>query len=183
MQLKRFIALSPDPVSTRVARWFLFRPKIPIWVYFAGSWNRKCCYIFWSFGIFYDHWVYIMAFTYFIVIFFPALVYRTKKNLATLVSTSRGFQQVVRKTLHTYSEDPHAIRSTPVSALCLALCSVCPFVTHLCVSVSFSISPFVTHLCVSALLSVCPSVAQLSLYDSSLSLHLSVSPHPLGRRC
>jgi hypothetical protein len=57
-------------IWTRVARWFLFRPKIPIWVYFGGSWNRKCCYIFWSFGIFYDHWVYIMAFAHFIVIWY-----------------------------------------------------------------------------------------------------------------
>jgi hypothetical protein len=27
-----------------VARWFIFIPKIPIWVYFGGPWNGKCWY-------------------------------------------------------------------------------------------------------------------------------------------
>jgi hypothetical protein len=30
---------------TRVARWFVFKPKIPSLVKFGGPWNRKCCYI------------------------------------------------------------------------------------------------------------------------------------------
>jgi hypothetical protein len=42
----------------RVARWFLLRPNIPIWEYFGGHCNGNCCYIFWSFGLFYEHWVY-----------------------------------------------------------------------------------------------------------------------------
>jgi hypothetical protein len=46
---------------TRVARWFLLRPKIPIWVYSGGPLNGKCCYIFWSFVILYDNWVYFMS--------------------------------------------------------------------------------------------------------------------------
>jgi hypothetical protein len=34
----------------RAARWFLlFRPKVPIWEYYGGPWNGKCCSIFWSF--------------------------------------------------------------------------------------------------------------------------------------
>jgi hypothetical protein len=37
----------------RVARWFVFQPKIPIWVNFGGPKNRKCWYILRSFGIFY----------------------------------------------------------------------------------------------------------------------------------
>jgi hypothetical protein len=41
-------------IYTRDARWFIFMPKIPIWVYFGGSWNGKCWYILWQFGIFYD---------------------------------------------------------------------------------------------------------------------------------
>jgi hypothetical protein len=51
-------------VGTRVARWFLFRPKIPIWIYFGGPWNGKCCYIVWSYIhiLFYNHWVYFMGF-------------------------------------------------------------------------------------------------------------------------
>jgi hypothetical protein len=32
-------------LRNRVARWFLFSPKLPIWVYFGGPWNGKC-YIF-----------------------------------------------------------------------------------------------------------------------------------------
>jgi hypothetical protein len=32
----------------RVARWFIFKPKIPIWVNFGGPWKE-------SVGIFYDH--------------------------------------------------------------------------------------------------------------------------------
>jgi hypothetical protein len=43
------------PVPVRVARWFHFRPKMPVWVYFGGPWNGKCCNIYRSFGIFYDH--------------------------------------------------------------------------------------------------------------------------------
>jgi hypothetical protein len=29
----------------RVARWFVFKPKILILVKFGGPWNGKCCYI------------------------------------------------------------------------------------------------------------------------------------------
>jgi hypothetical protein len=32
-------------ISSRVARWFVFKPKIPIWVNFGGPCNGKCCYI------------------------------------------------------------------------------------------------------------------------------------------
>jgi hypothetical protein len=28
-------------IGTRVARWFVFKPKIPILVKFRGRWNRK----------------------------------------------------------------------------------------------------------------------------------------------
>jgi hypothetical protein len=54
----------------RVARWFTFKSKIPIWVNFGGPWIGKCWYIFavWNilrtFGIFYDrlvHFVLISA--------------------------------------------------------------------------------------------------------------------------
>jgi hypothetical protein len=43
------------PLLIRVARWFYFRPKNPDSDIFGGPWNEKCCYIFWSFGIFYNH--------------------------------------------------------------------------------------------------------------------------------
>jgi hypothetical protein len=35
---------------SRVARWFIFKPKIQIWVNFLGLWNGKCLYVYWSFG-------------------------------------------------------------------------------------------------------------------------------------
>jgi hypothetical protein len=28
-----------------VARWFIFKPEIPIRVKFGGPWNGKCCYV------------------------------------------------------------------------------------------------------------------------------------------
>jgi hypothetical protein len=48
-------------VETRVARWFVFKPKIPIWVNFGGSCNGSCWYILWPFGLFYGHLVYFVA--------------------------------------------------------------------------------------------------------------------------
>jgi hypothetical protein len=58
--------------------------KIPI---FGAPWNGECCNIFWTFVIFYNHWVYLKAFGSFLVIwyiFVHALVYCTKTNLADL---------------------------------------------------------------------------------------------------
>jgi hypothetical protein len=51
----------PKCCPTRVARWFILKPKIHIWVQFGGPWNGKCwCMyfitkynIFPSFGIIY----------------------------------------------------------------------------------------------------------------------------------
>jgi hypothetical protein len=28
-----------------VARWFIFMPKVPIWVHYGGNWYAKCWYI------------------------------------------------------------------------------------------------------------------------------------------
>jgi hypothetical protein len=42
-------------LSSRVARWYIFKPKIPIWVNFGGSCNWGCWYISWPFGIFCGH--------------------------------------------------------------------------------------------------------------------------------
>jgi hypothetical protein len=39
-------------VSHRVARWYIFKPKIPTWVNFGGPWNGKGWYILWPFGIY-----------------------------------------------------------------------------------------------------------------------------------
>jgi hypothetical protein len=72
---------------SRVARWFIFVPKIPIWVNFRRALHWKMFIYFktvWSyfqtFGIFYDHLVHFV----FIGYIFPVLVTCTKKNLATL---------------------------------------------------------------------------------------------------
>jgi hypothetical protein len=80
-------AFSSNLVIGRVARWFLFRPKIPIWVYFGGSWNRKC-YILVIWNILTNGYIYFMGINLFcshLVYFSTGLVYRTNKNLATLV--------------------------------------------------------------------------------------------------
>jgi hypothetical protein len=48
-------------VSDRVARWFLFRPKLPIWVCFGEPWSEECCYVLGPLGTFYSHNVYLMG--------------------------------------------------------------------------------------------------------------------------
>jgi hypothetical protein len=71
---------------TSVARWFIFKPKIPILVNIGGSCNGRYRYILWSFGRFCHNLVYFVA-IWFILwsfgIFFPVLVCWTKKNLVT----------------------------------------------------------------------------------------------------
>jgi hypothetical protein len=55
-----FLAAEKKPRSrlwTRVARWFVFKPKIQIWVNFGEPWNGKCCYILRPFGKSYGHLV------------------------------------------------------------------------------------------------------------------------------
>jgi hypothetical protein len=44
-------------VQGRVARWFIFKPKIQIWVKFLGPWNGKCCNVLCPFGILFGHLV------------------------------------------------------------------------------------------------------------------------------
>jgi hypothetical protein len=48
----------------RVARWHIFKPKIPTWVNFGRSCNGRCWYILWPFGLFYCHLVYIVSIWY-----------------------------------------------------------------------------------------------------------------------
>jgi hypothetical protein len=38
------------PLETGFARWFIFIPKILVWVYFGGPWNGKCWHILWQIG-------------------------------------------------------------------------------------------------------------------------------------
>jgi hypothetical protein len=77
------------PVMSWVARWYIFKPKIPVWVNFGGPRNGKgwCRYsmpiwnMLWPFHILYEHLVLKLRFG----IFFPTLVFCVKKNLETLV--------------------------------------------------------------------------------------------------
>jgi hypothetical protein len=48
----------------RVARWFLFKPKILIWVNFGGPQIGNFLYILWPFGLFYRHLGYFMIIWY-----------------------------------------------------------------------------------------------------------------------
>jgi hypothetical protein len=54
-----------DVVSIcRVARWFVFKPKIQIWVNFGGSWNGRCWYVLWTLRPFYSLLLYFMDILY-----------------------------------------------------------------------------------------------------------------------
>jgi hypothetical protein len=48
----------------RVARWFVFIPKIQIWVNFGGSCTGRCWYILWTLGPFYILLLYFMEIWY-----------------------------------------------------------------------------------------------------------------------
>jgi hypothetical protein len=53
-------------LGIRVARWFVFKQKIQIWVNFVGALEWKALVWFlWSFGIFYGHLLYFMAIWFF----------------------------------------------------------------------------------------------------------------------
>jgi hypothetical protein len=62
-----------------VARWYIFKPKIPIWVNFGGPLNGKCWFILRPFGIFnarplgkfYGHLVYFTAMSNILIYLHP----------------------------------------------------------------------------------------------------------------
>jgi hypothetical protein len=43
--------LAWDKVGSRVARWYIFRPKIVIWINFGGPCNGRCYYILLVYGL------------------------------------------------------------------------------------------------------------------------------------
>jgi hypothetical protein len=49
---------------SRVARLYIFKPKIPIWVFFGGLWESQCWYTLWPFGIFNNCLVCFVAIRY-----------------------------------------------------------------------------------------------------------------------
>jgi hypothetical protein len=48
----------------KVARWFVFKPKIQIWVNFGGCCTGRCWYILWTLGPFYSLLSYFMDIWY-----------------------------------------------------------------------------------------------------------------------
>jgi hypothetical protein len=90
-------------LQRRVARWHIFKPKIPILVNFGGYCNGSCWFDFmaiWStvgsFGIFYGHLVYFMSIWYILWsfgTFCGNLVNFPKKNLATLLQRAKCLRQ------------------------------------------------------------------------------------------
>jgi hypothetical protein len=84
--------------ESRVARWHIFKTKIPIWVNFGGSCNGRCWYIICLFCLFYGYlvnfvaiWYILWQFSIFKVIWYGSfpLFGCTKKNLATLRESQR----------------------------------------------------------------------------------------------
>jgi hypothetical protein len=47
------IILLSVQVGSRVARWYISKPKLPNLGKFGGPWNGKSCYVLWPFGIHY----------------------------------------------------------------------------------------------------------------------------------
>jgi DNA integrity scanning protein DisA with diadenylate cyclase activity len=91
--LNRYISCGPEAVKSRVARWFLFRTKIPILVNFGWSKileNVDILMVIWhilqTFMIFYDHLVHFVLIWY----IFPVWVIFTQKNLTTLAKSTLG---------------------------------------------------------------------------------------------
>jgi hypothetical protein len=72
---------------SRVARWYIFKPKIKNWVLFGGSCSGSCWYIFRQLVYFTAIWYTLRAFEIFcsnLDYFSPFLyVVYIKKNLAT----------------------------------------------------------------------------------------------------
>jgi hypothetical protein len=80
-EIKRQYVTDIFQLLIRVARWFVFKPKIPIWVNFAGSCYGKSRYILWPFGLLYSHWKYFMVIWYILwwfVIFFVSILDQEK---------------------------------------------------------------------------------------------------------
>jgi hypothetical protein len=61
LQKRRVFRKSKARMEFRVARWYIFKPKIPIWVNFGGPWNGKYWYILCTFGIYYCHFVFFIV--------------------------------------------------------------------------------------------------------------------------
>jgi hypothetical protein len=82
-----------DPGSrTRGARWFVFKPKIQIWVNLRGSCDGRGWYILVTLGPFYSLLLYFMDIWYSgnLVYIFPFWYFVPRKIWATLSHTATG---------------------------------------------------------------------------------------------
>jgi hypothetical protein len=94
-------------LQTRVARLFIFKPKIPIWVkiHITRALDGKILIYWWPFEIIYEHlghFVNILLILCSFGTFFPVSVSCTKKNLATLLQGSYFFMTQYTLLLSTY---------------------------------------------------------------------------------
>jgi hypothetical protein len=62
VKVKKSSRWSRNRRKGRVARWFISKPKIPFWVNFGRSFDERCCYVLWPFGIVYGQLVSFMPF-------------------------------------------------------------------------------------------------------------------------
>jgi hypothetical protein len=91
---KAFISSQLFDLEIRVARWFIFEPKIALWVNFGRLLNGKGFFLFtmaiWNivrpFGIFYGH----LAIKWKFGAFSSVLVFCVKKNLATMLGIANS---------------------------------------------------------------------------------------------
>jgi hypothetical protein len=99
----------------RVARWHIFKTKIPVWENFGGSCNGRCWYItymaIWSillpFGIFCDHFGIFYVYSY---IFSPVRYVVPKKSGnpgQALISQVEESQKEIKISSNFLSEKPH----------------------------------------------------------------------------
>jgi hypothetical protein len=92
MKLFSSSCMKVTTVEHRVARWCIFKPKIPTWVNFEWHFNGRCWYILWPCGLTSDHLNFLWPFccTYCQWVYFSVLVCGITKNLATLVEPLLG---------------------------------------------------------------------------------------------
>jgi hypothetical protein len=84
--VKKRMLFRTSRVQIRVARWYIFKPKIPIWIDFGGSCNGRCWYILSPLVYFTAIWYILWSFGIFYWFIFPRC---TKENLATLILRAR----------------------------------------------------------------------------------------------
>jgi hypothetical protein len=109
-ELRQVPIITGTVIFIRVARWFVFKPKIQIWVKFGGSCNGRCWYILWICGPFYGILKYFMDLWHSWYIF-SVLVFCTKKNLATPIFMSRDVAQHTKRISSNLVVRHHATKS------------------------------------------------------------------------